>query len=80
MTVVALITNIYFDLILLVHNDQKTNHKYQRKKCKEHPYYKNYEAKRRNSGNVARIKHKAVRRIVKKIHRKEPSITTLVCT
>ena len=65
MTVAALITNIYFDLILLVYNDQKTSLKYQRKKCKEYPYYKNYEAKRRNLCDVAKIRHKVVRRIVK---------------
>ena len=49
---------------------KKTNLKPQRKKCKERPYYKNYEAKRRESGNGARIKFKLVKRDVKKFIKK----------
>ena len=56
---------------------RKTNLKCQRKKCKEHPYYMNYEARRRNSGNVARIKHKKVRRIVNKFIKKHPEYRNL---
>ena len=51
---------------------KKANLKPKRKKCKEYPYYKNYEAKRRESGKGARIKHKKVRRVVKKFVKMSP--------
>ena len=56
---------------------KKTNLKLNRKKCKEYPYYKNYEAKRRESGKGARLKHKMVRRIVKKFVKKNPEYSYL---
>ena len=46
---------------------KNTNLKPQRKKCKEPPYYKNYEARRRVSGKGAGIKHKTIGRKVKNI-------------
>ena len=46
--------------------------------CKEHLYYKNYEAKRRESGKGARIKFKLVRREVKKFIKKNPEYRGLV--
>ena len=49
-----------------------------KRKCKESPYYKNYEEKRRKSGKVARIKHKAVRRIVKKKSSKRTEYRSLM--
>ena len=66
---------------ILIYNGQKkkTNLKPTRKKCKEYPYYKNYETKRRESGTGARIKHRMVRRIVKKFVKKHPEYATLWC-
>ena len=51
---------------------KKTNLKPQRKKCKAYSYYKSCEARRRTSGEGARIKYKMIRRIVKKFIKKNP--------
>ena len=56
---------------------KKTNIKPNRKECKGHGYYRDYEAKRRESGKGARVKLKAVRRMVRKFVKKNPYTATL---
>ena len=75
-----MILNNHINAIISVYNDQKININPKRKKRKEYHYYKNYEAKRRESGKGTRIKHKVVRRIVKILSKRARNTTTLRCT
>lgn len=56
---------------------KKTNTKPNRKECKGHGHYRDYEVKWRESGKGARVKLKAVRRMVRRFVKRNPEYRDL---